>query len=82
MSFFTVTHVKACRKRSRCYWCGEHIEVGQPKTTTATVFDGDFQDNNFHPECFEALERWQLAEPGEEYWPDYGSMKRGTIEEK
>lgn len=82
MSFFNITRVKACRKPTRCYWCDEIIEIGQPKITTATVFEGDFQSNNFHPECFDALERWQDENREEEYWPDCGSMKRGTTEEK
>lgn len=82
MSFFNITRVKACRKPTRCYWCGEIIEIGKPKTTTATVFEGDFQTSNLHPECFDALQRWQAAEPGEEYWPDYGSMKRGSTDER
>jgi len=84
MSFFTVTQVKATRKPCRCYWCFEHIEVGQPKTTTATVFEGDFQATDFHPECFDALRAWQkLPENKHEYeWPDQGEMKRGSTEPK
>ncbi len=82
MSFFQVTRVKSSRKPCRCYWCGERIEVGQPKTTTATVFEGDFQATNVHPECFEALKLWQDENRGEEYWPDEGTMKRGSTEDK
>jgi hypothetical protein len=80
MNFFTVTQVKATRKPCLCYWCPEHIEVGQPKTKTATVWEGDFQWNNFHPECFDALKRWQDQNPGEDAWPYQGEMKRGTTE--
>jgi len=81
MSFFTIKQIKATRKKCRCYWCFEPIDVGQPKTTTATIWEGDFQANTFHPECFEALDKWQ-SETGEDQWPGQGDMKRGSTEPK
>jgi hypothetical protein len=81
MSFFTVTKVKACRKPCRCYWCAGRINVGEPKTTTSTVYDGDFQFTLFHPECYDALEKWHSENPNEWEWPDHGEMKRGSTEQ-
>ena len=82
MSFFKVTQVKACRKESKCYWCMEVIQLHAPKTTTATVWEGDFSFSSFHPECFSALEEWQTQNPLEDLWPMHGDMKRGSTEPK
>lgn len=82
MSFINKTHVKSCRKPCRCFWCGEPIEIGQPKTTTATVFEGDFQASSFHPECYAALKQYGKENPGYDYWPDEGTMKRGSTDER
>jgi hypothetical protein len=82
MSFFIVKQIKSVRKECRCYWCGERIKIGDAKTTTAMVFEGDFQSSNFHPECYEALKKWQNQTPEEEYWPDGWEMQRGKIKAK
>lgn len=50
-----VRQVKASRKRCRCIWCGEWIEAGDPKTVAKVLFDGEFQSNNYHPECETAV---------------------------
>jgi hypothetical protein len=82
MSFFEVKQIKAARKPCRCYWCDETIKIGDSKTTTATVFEGEFQATKFHPECYDALELWQELYLGEYEWPEMGSMERGSFSEK
>ena len=61
----TVKQIKASRKRHRCQWCSEFIEIGQPKTTESGVFEGDFFFRRTHPECYEAQERWLVLQPDE-----------------
>lgn len=82
MSFFEVRQIKSVRKACRCYWCGETINLGEPKTATAAVYDSDFQSTNFHPECYNALERWHDLYPREWEWPEPWSMQRGEVKEK
>ena len=78
MSFCNVTEVKACRKKKRCQWCVELIEVGQPKIYVSAIWEGDFFTSHFHPECWKALDEWQ-DRTKEEEWPE-GPMKRGSSE--
>lgn len=81
MDFFCETKIKSTRKPCRCYWCGEQIPTGSSKVYTASVYEGDFGSASFHPECNEARNAWQ-KETGELEWPEEGSMKRGTNEER
>ena len=41
------------RKEHRCVWCGETIE-GQAQYR-AYLFDGVFNSDYMHPECYEAM---------------------------
>lgn len=79
MSFFTVSRIKSSHVARACYGCAQTIRVGEPKTTTATVADGEFFFSNFHPECYDALKAWQARNPHEVYWPPPGSQERPTI---
>lgn len=79
MSFFEVKQIKAARKACRCYWCYEPIKIGDSKTTTAAVYEGEFQATNFHPECYKALKLWQDLYQDEYEWPESGSMQRGSF---
>ena len=81
MSFFAKTKTNASRKVKRCSWCGEIIEVGQPKVTQSGMHDGEFQTHHCHPECDIAETNWLLENRDEEL-PDIGSMKRGTTESR
>jgi len=84
MSFYCTKAIKATRKKCRCYWCGEPINIGEPKTTTALVWEGDFHADNFHPECHDALVVWHNlpANKHEDEWPEQGSMQRGSTLQK
>jgi len=42
------------KKRHRCCWCNEWIEVNDKARYRVYVFDG-FQQDYLHPECYEAL---------------------------
>lgn len=39
------------RKRHRCAWCGEWIEVGEKHSKYVGKFEGDFQSWRVHDEC-------------------------------
>ena len=84
MSFYSIKQVQSARKKCRCYWCGESVNIGEPKTATATVWEGDFHSDSFHPECHDALKAWQNlpANKHEDEWPEQWSMQRGSTLEK
>ena len=58
------TMVKKTRKRHRCEWCPEWIEVGQAAMNRAYVWEGEFHHGYLHPECWEALCRSDNMEDG------------------
>ena len=45
------------RKPHRCEWCGEMMIVGEKAVVRVYKFDGDFNYNRMHPECWDALNR-------------------------
>jgi len=65
--------VKA-RKRRRCEWCGEWIEVGESCILRKYVFEGSFNNSRQHPECNEAMKRSDL---GWEQSFEFGEQRRG-----
>ncbi len=85
MSFNDTREIKACRKARRCYWCDEKIEVGQPAVRVTGVWDGDFGQCFWHPECntvFISL-TWQEREAdGLDDAFEPGQYKRGSKEPK
>ena len=83
MSFQNRTNVKSSRKRKRCYWCGEWIEIGVPCVARAGVFEGVFCHDRVHVECDKASREWwtKYNRFGDE-GPEEGSMKRGSTEPK
>lgn len=68
------------RKRYLCIWCPEFIEIGQQHIHEASVYDGDFQDHRWHPECKKAADEFFAQNPHEEQFEPHG-CKRGTSEE-
>lgn len=72
--------VKASRKPSRCIWCGEAIAVGGEKHVDTGKFDGEFQSNNYHPECFLASQDYFRVNGDEGF--EAGSFARGGTYEK
>jgi hypothetical protein len=43
--------VRVARKARPCVWCGERIAAGDQYKNVTFVYDGDFQNQHFHPEC-------------------------------
>jgi hypothetical protein len=44
------------RKKCRCEWCGEWILSGEKAVKRTYKYDGEFNDNRQHPECYEAMD--------------------------
>lgn len=82
MSFHNETHVKKTRTPRRCHWCFEFINKGDPSVSTSGVFDGDFYQGRYHPECASAVTVYYTVNKcwGEEM--PYETMNRGGILEK
>jgi hypothetical protein len=76
MSIGTTTRTKASRKAKRCSWCGETIQIGQPKVSFRGLEDGEFYTLHQHPECHDAQRRW----PFDQDIPDLHVMQRGSTE--
>jgi hypothetical protein len=67
------------RKPYDCIWCREKIKRGEKHDHQISVFDGNLQDQRWHPECLAAMHR-DYAEHHEEEFTPHG-FKRGTNEE-
>ena len=39
------------KKRRPCIWCGETIHEGERHEHERSVYQGEFQDQRWHPEC-------------------------------
>ncbi len=70
------------RKDCKCIWCGEGIAKGDPKHVQSGRWDGEFQSNNYHPECYSAMLELCRLEGGELEFFDAGAFARGTILDK
>ena len=54
MTELRVSIHKAAR-RHRCVYCGQHIHKGEVYTKRVYVFNGDFQSEALHNECYDAM---------------------------
>ena len=59
------------RKEHTCVWCGETIHKGNLYDRVVGVYDGDLQDNCFHPECRLACEEYFRNNPHEDSFELY-----------
>jgi hypothetical protein len=66
--------VKAVRKPTRCSYCGENIEKGQPCRKWLWVERGDVCDCRMHPECWQAH-----VDSGEEYFDECGQERPRVV---
>ena len=58
--------VRKARKKHRCIWCGESINVSFTYVDERSVFDGAMQRHRWHPECLDsAREGWQSGDDEE-----------------
>jgi len=55
------------RKQHRCIWCAQFIEVGEKYERTASIYDGEFQSDAWHPECRSAMLDEMHASPCGEF---------------
>ena len=79
MSFHNETIVKKTRRAKRCNWCSERIGKGDPSVVTSGVYEGNFYQGRYHPECSAAITRYYTENEcwGEEM-PEW-QMNRGGI---
>lgn len=71
--------IKSARKWHRCNWCGGEIKVGEPYVRERSIFEGDPQTNQFHPECAEACKEAARDSDGD-FCYDSWSMPRGRVD--
>jgi hypothetical protein len=50
-----------CRKEHKCEWCAEKILSNESALYRTYLFDGEFNSEHFHPECYEALQNSDLG---------------------
>ena len=67
------------RKERRCIWCDEPICRGSVYIRDVGRFEGDFQQNDYHPECMAAADTI-VGDLQDGFMP--GEFKRGTCEER
>ena len=91
MSFCSTSKIKANRGhtskttgqkvRHVCDWCGGRIEIAAPAVSFACMWEGDFGNGYFHPECFHASQKAPEDYPGEgiEFTRCYG---RGRMDDR
>lgn len=75
----TSRQVKSTRKKCYCDWCDQTINAGDPSVYETWIYEGDFGQGRYHPECREAIDRWFKKYGRDDDFPDY-SMNRGGIE--
>lgn len=49
------SEVRKARKPHRCIWCGQPIAIGESYRHERSTFNGDFQVQDWHPECDNAF---------------------------
>lgn len=76
---FISSRTVRAKKQHPCIWCVEKIEVGEIYQQEVLKFDGDFQDNRYHPECLDACKKSLKQEGESEFEPH--NCKRGSLEE-
>jgi hypothetical protein len=80
MSWETIASSRPkARKQHRCIWCPGHIEKGEVHVVQTGKFEGDFQSNRYHPECFMAMQKAIDGDSDGGFMPH--ENKRGQINE-
>jgi len=67
------------RKRHRCEWCNEWIDVNEYANYRVYIFSGDFNHGHMHLECNDAMNSNLTDIDPDEGWSP-GDFKRGSIE--
>jgi len=81
MRSFQHKSVKKSRKRKRCDWCSETINIGQPYHSYRLVTFGDAGTVRMHPECLQASCDVAKQEGGRFEW-NRGDFRRGSTEQR
>lgn len=63
------------RKTYSCSWCGDRIDVSEEHFSRAYIFEGNFNSDRMHIECFKAME--DSCHDISEGWIS-GEMQRGV----
>jgi len=66
------------RKEYNCIWCGEKILVGEKHHSRAYTFDGEFQWDRLHNECYEAMNNSDSYEGFHAYEQERGVAEMET----
>ena len=73
------TKIKKARNNYRCLWCDEMILKGYSYVDLVGIYDYQFQNGKFHPEC-EAILDVACGKDG--FWPDDGDRIRGGTKDE
>lgn len=66
-------------KEYRCIWCPEKIEKSAVHVHEVSKYDGELQDNRWHPECWIAAQQWFIEYRAEEFSPH--EFERGACDQ-
>ena len=75
-TYWNEQQVRISRKERRCVWCGEDILKKDKYIFQSGVMDSEWQNNHYHPECFEFL----CKQDETEFCP-YDNERPGVINE-
>ena len=73
----TFRKVKKTQRPHSCVWCSQRVEKGGRAIYRSYLFDGEFQYDYLHPECYSALNHTEDIENG---W-DAGGFARGRTDD-
>ncbi len=65
------------RRKYHCSWCSEPIEVKMKHIKRAYRFQGEFQYDRMHLECFAAMEKSDHGQISDGWSP--GEFNRGEV---
>lgn len=68
------------RKEHPCSWCGQAIAEGEKHSVWTGLFEGEFQTNRMHSECYGAWSKLDSLDQEDGY--EYGGHNRGSLCER
>ena len=74
-------YVKATRGPFRCMWCGGREPAGAPSVHRIYRWDGEFQRERMHPECFAALTNYPEPDDLRDGFSE-GDFARGRCDDR
>lgn len=67
-------------KNYKCVWCGTPIFKAERYVKNVLIYEGDFQSQKWHTDCFEVSREYFKKTKEDGFDP--GSFKRGSLEER